>query len=263
MSNNYSPSQADKSQSKFAANLNSDAHRRSEYIGTNFGALKEVRELHVNHQDYDATTVNQRINFDDYYAGLRAGDNANDNSHDMVKGSFKDNMASYIFHFALLLVAVICGSSVSVFYFYIQPTSQLLKASWRLLFLAMCISPLAIFEYFKEKHRFLYSAEVLWNGQLLKKILIASIGHTIWTIALVIAVNHTSMAQATILIGLHPIMLMGWKVIQKSNVMRLEIIGSISAIVGVILIFFDNDIGSSREFVDFSLLSSLTRKHQW
>lgn len=247
------------SQTKYAANIDL-IRKSSDYIGTNF-KLKDVREVRNEDQDYDTNARKPHADLGDYYAGLRAKDDGDISSERnmFIKGPFKENIPIFLLHCLLLLIALVCGSSVGVFYFYIHPGSQLLKASWRLLFLVICISPLAIIEYFKEREKFLYSREVLWNGEILKKIFIASIGHTIWTIALVIAVNHTSMAQAYLLISLHPIVLMLFKMYNKSNILRLEIIGAICVLIGAFFIFLDNDIESFGDVVDLNIIDTATR----
>jgi len=204
-------------QVNFATNLINGSTRSSEYMNTNFHELKKGRELHIDDQDYDTSSGNVKLNLDDYYAGLRANEDQSEikNGNIFIKTNFKENLKEFILHCALLIIALICGSSVGVFYFYIQPGNQLLKASWRMFFLALCICPFAFFEYLKRKERFVYSKEILWNKDIWKKLLFASFGHTIWTIALVIAVNHTSIAQANLLISIHPIMLVIFKLLRK------------------------------------------------
>jgi len=220
MSSNWPQADSNKSQVHFAANLNERSGRGSEYMNTNFQLLQQGREVQINDPDYDTGTGTNRLKFDDYYAGLKANEENTElkDGNIFIKGNFRSDMQTFILHCVLLLVAIICGSSVGVFYYYIQPTNQLLKASWRMLFLAICVCPLAVMEYQKGKERFIYSKEALFNREVLKKMLYASLGHVVWTVALVIAVNHTSMAQANLLISLHPITLLVARMNNRSGI---------------------------------------------
>jgi len=261
MSNEKPNIELAQSQVQFAANLVNGAPKRSDYMNTNFSVIKKVREMHLEDQDYDVHKRNTKLDLGDYYAGLRANDENIDHNEGnlFLKANYKSNILLFLSHCVLLLVALICGSSVGVFYYNIQPQSQLLKSSWRMLFLAICISPLTIMEYMKGKERFVYSKEVLWNADVLKKILFASIGHAIWTIALVIAVNHTSIAQASLLINIHPIMLMLFKFKSRSSFLHLEKAGGICVIIGTLLVFFDSNIESTGGLVNLNNIDSLTR----
>jgi len=261
MSSNWPQADSNKSQVHFAANLNERSGRGSEYMNTNFQLLQQGREVQINDPDYDTGTGTNRLKFDDYYAGLKANEENTElkDGNIFIKGNFRSDMQTFILHCVLLLVAIICGSSVGVFYYYIQPTNQLLKASWRMLFLAICVCPLAVMEYQKGKERFIYSKEALFNREVLKKMLYASLGHVVWTVALVIAVNHTSMAQANLLISLHPITLLVARMNNRSGIIGTQKIGAICVAIGVLLVFFDESTTSFTVYPDLNQVTSSQR----
>jgi drug/metabolite transporter (DMT)-like permease len=160
---------------------------------------------------------------------------------------------------AVLFISLIGGASVGPYYFYIQPDCQLLKASWRLIAFAFGLLPLLYNEYRENRDGFMYSKQNLVNRKSLEAVFWASLGYSAWTVGLVIALNHTSVAQASLFANLCPIIIILNKMCNKEYLNQLEKFGTLVALIGVLFLIFDKDFSSKEGMVNIANVGSLDR----
>jgi len=159
----------------------------------------------------------------------------------------------------ILMISLIGGSFVGIFYFYVQIECQLLKSSWRLLGLMIAILPFVFYEYRKQKDSYQYSKENLLSFKSWKTMFIATTGHSIWTVATLISVNYTSVAQSYLFLNLHAIFIVGYNALKGIKVTRPEVLGSLLATFGTVFLAFDGNIHSTEGMVDLSKVTLFER----
>jgi len=88
---------------------------------------------------------------------------------------------------------------------------------------------------------------------------LATGGHSIWTVATLISVNYTSVAQSFLFLNLHAIMIVAYNILKKIPVSRPEVLGSLLATFGTVFLAFDGNIHSSEGMVDLSKVTLFER----
>lgn len=154
------------------------------------------------------------------------------------------------------IIALINSGFIGPFLLLIN-ANIIVKASWRQLMTAFILIPIAIFEY-KKSDRSLYQRSIIFDFKILRKMLLASLFHAIWTITFAYSINYTSMTHVYILNNLDIFINCFLKFIRREKSSNFEKVGFVITIIGIIGIYLDNNFeGKSPDFSQMSLFSKL------
>lgn len=183
----------------------------------------------------------------------------NDKFLEDLDGVFDSPLANKkypIWAWIVAVIALINSGFIGPFLLMVN-ANIVVKAGWRQMMTAFLLIPLALYEYKKGTSN-LYQRSVLFDFKVLRKMLLASLFHAIWTITFAYSINYTCMTHVYILNNMDIFINCFLKLIRGEKTSNLEKVGLFITIIGIITLYLDNDFeGKVPDFASLSLFSKL------
>jgi len=167
-------------------------------------------------------------------------------------------LGSMLIGWTVLFISLVGGSCSGLFYYYMQMECQLIKNAWRLFLTSLMILPFALIELKRKIDTDPNYLQTMKDPKYWKAMIIGSLGHTTWSVGLLISVNHTTMAHAYLFHSMHMVIIAFMKFFKGASLLREEILGTLLATFGSIFLAMDHDVGSS-SIVNLAAQSPLER----
>jgi len=223
-------------------------------ITKNLIKYKNDEERHSQDSDH-RDSLDKKI--DDLLLPKRLSAPENDKFLEEIDGVFESRLSSKrypIWVWLLAIIALINSGFLGPFLLMID-ANRIVKAGWRQMMTAFLLVPLMIYEY-KRGDSSLYQRKVLFDMQVIRKMILAAFLHSLWTITFAYSINFTSMTHVYILNNLDIFINCLMKIFRRDRMSILEKVGFLFTIIGIVILYLDHSFEGSTP--DFSALSSVS-----